>query len=350
MSVIVRKNSDPFRKYWWVILAIFGAIGAWACFPAVSSSGFSGLARNGFFLNGAGGLQPLDQSLAGVGDSGVQAPGGPIADGQSPAGAAGGGSAASGPMLYSPGPGSASAGKSTGSHAALADALSRADLYAGASAAPKTSFSMPQANFGAAGAGMPAGGGGGGFGGSQAGGGAFGAFGMPNSQISLGRARGLPSDLQALSPKGQAAGAMSSLQNAANQGLIAGQMGADAAQSSLASAGFDGGTVGPRIPGGAPNGSGAGAAISPSELTSPGQDFKQLPGAAPPAPVPPQGPSLKQKLLMMGLMMAMTGVMGAMMPGMKGMMGPMMMMQMMPMMMSMFMPSSAGSTGSSGGY
>lgn len=38
MTVKIARNSDPFKKYWWVILLGFGGVGAWICMPLMDSS------------------------------------------------------------------------------------------------------------------------------------------------------------------------------------------------------------------------------------------------------------------------------------------------------------------------
>jgi len=37
MTFTIRKNSDPFKKYWWILLLVFGAIGGWICIPVMDT-------------------------------------------------------------------------------------------------------------------------------------------------------------------------------------------------------------------------------------------------------------------------------------------------------------------------
>jgi len=57
MTVTIRKGSDPFKKFWWVILLAFGAIGGWVCLPLMDSSASSAPAFSG------AGLRTPEQSL-----------------------------------------------------------------------------------------------------------------------------------------------------------------------------------------------------------------------------------------------------------------------------------------------
>jgi hypothetical protein len=33
----VKKDNDPFKKYWWVILLGFAGVGAWVCMPLMDT-------------------------------------------------------------------------------------------------------------------------------------------------------------------------------------------------------------------------------------------------------------------------------------------------------------------------
>ena len=57
-TVAIARGSDPFKKYWWVILLVFGAIGAWICLPLMGSATGSGSVSAQ-----EGGLKSSDQSL-----------------------------------------------------------------------------------------------------------------------------------------------------------------------------------------------------------------------------------------------------------------------------------------------
>jgi len=71
MALIVQRRADPFKKYWWLILLLFGAIGLWISYPALG--GNSGLS----LANAGKGLRPATQSLDPSGNPNG-APGGPV--------------------------------------------------------------------------------------------------------------------------------------------------------------------------------------------------------------------------------------------------------------------------------
>ena len=57
MAITIRRDSDPFRKYWWVILLAFGLIGGWVCLPLIDYQSGSGAPAL------ESGLKSADQSL-----------------------------------------------------------------------------------------------------------------------------------------------------------------------------------------------------------------------------------------------------------------------------------------------
>ncbi len=61
MAVVnIRRDNDPFKKYWWVILAGFGVMALWVCFPAGGGTGSGSVARGGGLKPSEQGLQSLD--------------------------------------------------------------------------------------------------------------------------------------------------------------------------------------------------------------------------------------------------------------------------------------------------
>ena len=70
MVITVRRDNDPFKKYWWVLLLAFGAVGAWLCSPLIGTQGSAGVARES-------GLKSAEQSLDSL-DNPSGAPGGPV--------------------------------------------------------------------------------------------------------------------------------------------------------------------------------------------------------------------------------------------------------------------------------
>lgn len=70
MNISIRRDNDPFKKYWWVLLLAFGGVGAWLCSPLLESSGAVGAVREQ-------GLKSGEQSLDGLGNP-SGAPGGPM--------------------------------------------------------------------------------------------------------------------------------------------------------------------------------------------------------------------------------------------------------------------------------
>lgn len=158
---ITRKGSDPFKKYWWVVLLVFLLMGAWTFFPALGGGG-SALGSNQFFLN-AGALKPLDQSLDVLDASavGASAPGNALGKGAAGAGS-GGGMTDPGSMLYQPlGAGNASASAAPRN---LADALGAISRRPGGARTPAeapgsaASYSIPSATFAPIAGGMGSGG------------------------------------------------------------------------------------------------------------------------------------------------------------------------------------------------
>ncbi len=337
---VTRKGSDPFKKYWWLVLLIFLLMGAWSLFPTLGG-GVAGLDRNRFLLD-AGALKPLDQSLDALNSSpiGASAPGGAL--GGAVKSGAGGGSTDPGAMLYrSPAAGAASAAPAA---APLADALGEISrrpggaMAAAPAAAAASPYSIPSAKF----APIAMGGGGGGSGAGYGAGGSagLGAFGTVNARPGISAAQGMSQDMAALSPKG---GAFSQLKAAAGSGAALAGMTAGSAAKGMSNSNFDGsGGAGVALP--ETSGGGFGATQQGLlSLAAPAPGTAQMTGGAmPPAPMA-SGPSKQKQMLMMLMMAGAMGLMMAATGGSASMIMPMMAMQMMPMMMGMM-------TGPSGGY
>ena len=71
MAIILARQSDPFKKYWWMILLLFGAVGLWVCYPALGGNAGLSIASAG------SGLRPANQSLDPSANPNG-APGGPV--------------------------------------------------------------------------------------------------------------------------------------------------------------------------------------------------------------------------------------------------------------------------------
>ncbi len=72
MTFKIAKNSDPFKKYWWVLLLIFSALGVWISYPSYQSGQ---IANGGAFGRS---LMTVRQSLNSLNGTLDQAPGSPI--------------------------------------------------------------------------------------------------------------------------------------------------------------------------------------------------------------------------------------------------------------------------------
>ena len=191
MMVKFSRNSDPFKKYWWVILIGFALVGAWICLPMVDSGTGSGTVRGEASLG-----RGADQSLDSAANPGG-APGGAVDLSMD---AAGPYKKSNGPVMSSlyQAPEGAAASASTNTLAMakadvkLADALkmvarkSAADAK-GAGDKAAAAFNPAHAAFGAMG-GLP---GGSGSGASSAAAGPNAFFGAGNANVGVKTTQGL---------------------------------------------------------------------------------------------------------------------------------------------------------------
>src|SRR5581483_4545521 len=76
MNIKVQRGSDPFKKYWWVLLVIFAMGGVWVCGPALQGGG--GPVTGGAGGPGEGGLKSADGSSLDASANPSGAPGGAI--------------------------------------------------------------------------------------------------------------------------------------------------------------------------------------------------------------------------------------------------------------------------------
>ncbi|HAM35564.1 MAG TPA: hypothetical protein DEB40_02025 [Elusimicrobia bacterium] len=245
-TVTIKKDNDPFKKYWWAILAAFAAVGGWVCMPLMDSSVGSGVAIR------EGGLKSAEQSLDSVAnpsgapgqavDLAMQGSGAyrkknndePVVSSlyQAPAD-----NAAAGAPL--------SAGGTTASAsfaAALKEVSKKTDPGGWGGAAVHRAFIPPKGNFGGL-SGL-------GSGGSGSSGAALsvGAFGTAKPNTGLIAARGLG----AMEPAtGARSGSIiSSLRAAQAQGAAAANQRSGDAAKAMAAASFDGRGAGSSISGG----------------------------------------------------------------------------------------------------
>ena len=151
MAFVIKQQADPFKKYWWLILLVFGLVGLWVCYPAFNSSSNASLA------GAESGLHPVNQSLDST-QNPNGAPGGPV-DLSMKSFEAYGKKALVDPfasLLFSPPPSapvaSASSSKKSGKKSsqwadALASLASQGQSPAAATAAPVLSAAFPKGNF-----------------------------------------------------------------------------------------------------------------------------------------------------------------------------------------------------------
>ncbi|MBI5240658.1 MAG: hypothetical protein HY926_09310 [Elusimicrobia bacterium] len=241
-TISIKKNNDPFKRYWWVILLGFAGVGAWICMPLMDTPIGAGSVS-------ARSLKSSDQSLDA--QHGM-APGSAYTD-LSMDGAYGrkkDGSAEPASSLYQPpaeaGSGAAAPGAPLTASASFADALKavsrKTDASGWGGAAPQKGFTPPKGNFSAlSGTGGGASGSGANWSGSGPG---MGAFGTKVAQTEMGKTRGLGAGG---SDSGGGKPAMSALKGSASMGQNAlMSKSADAARG-MAGANFDGSRGGSAI-------------------------------------------------------------------------------------------------------
>ncbi len=323
MTVTIRRDNDPFKKYWWVILLAFGLVGGWVCLPLMDTgTGSAPVAE--------GGLKSLDQSLDSIHNP-IGAPGSAVDLSMEGSGAyrkkAGGPVTSS---LYQPPPESAAPAEPAASGGGnLADALkdvsrkTALDPTGWGGARPQRGFSPPKANFGSL-SGLGSGSSSSvssGYGGSSPGSGGLSAFGAPTPKTGIEEARGLGSQEKA--PKA-GAGAMKSLEAASIKAISAAQMPSMDAARAIGGQSFDGSSAGSRIGGG-----GAAALSGPYarldaapvnlKMNNPALEKKEI--APPPAKPVEDEMSQRERIMQMIMMMVVGGVVNGLVGGVLGLAG-----------------------------
>ena len=325
-NITIRRNNDPFKKYWWVLLAIFAVTAGWVCLPLFDTgTGSTAVSRDQ-------GLKSAEQSLDGVSNQ-VGAPGSAVDLAMTGAYARKNSKGGMTSSLYQAPPGAVAAGvplTETGKD--LANALKDIGKRSASAAHDESGwggekaqagFTAPKANFGAlsglgsSGSGSSAassGGGGGGHAGVS-------AFGTPTPKTGFATTQGLSG--QNAAPAKAGSGTLKALQSAASISVNAANKGSLDAARSLSGQNFDGG-------GGA--GSVAGAGASAAALNAGGGVYGSL-DAAPSnlkgndpnlnkkdMPVPPAKPvdtkqSMADQIKLMIVQALVTGICGLAMNG-----------------------------------
>ncbi len=326
----VGAADDPYKKYWWAILAGFVVTGGWLFLPMMDTP--VGSIHVDTSAKPGADAAASDQSLDSV-DNPSGAPGGALdlaMDGAKRKSKSGDEDMAS--MLYQPGPaaGAAAAGKPLGdataasaaSIASLAQQLKDAGKKADASGwteKAQRGFNAPHlAGAGLAGRGAVSGG-------SCASAGGNGAFGLHNANVGFETAHGLQDD-------GADSPGLKALK-AAGGGAAPNLKGSDEALHAGGSAAFDGGkgkTAGSTIGMGTGAMAQAHAALdaAPANLkqNDPKLNSKTLPDP-PSAPPPPSSSNMGQQMAMMLVGALVGGMVGGMAGQMIMMMGTTMMQQ-----------------------
>ncbi len=190
MAMNVRRGNDPFKKYWWLILVVFGFVGLWVCAPAMDASTGGGAARR------EGGLNSGEQSLDAVTNP-AGAPGSVVDLSMGSYKRKNRGEITS--SLYQSAepekaaPGKPVHGSASPSGSTLASALKRAakkDSSGWGGKKARRGFKSPKGSFGGL---SGLGGSGGGSSSASAGGGGTGAFGTRNANVGITQTRGLGS-------------------------------------------------------------------------------------------------------------------------------------------------------------
>ncbi len=187
-TISIKKGSDPFKKYWWVILLGFAGVGAWICMPLMDtpigagSVSTRGLKTGDQSLDAQAGLAPgsaYDLSMTGAygrkKDGGAE----PTSSLYQPPAEAGAGAAAPGAPL------NASASASFAD--ALREVSRKTDASGWGGAKAQKGFTAPKGNFSTL-TGLSGGGGSGATSGGTSG---MGAFGTKTAQTEMGKTRGL---------------------------------------------------------------------------------------------------------------------------------------------------------------
>jgi hypothetical protein len=315
MAFIIKKQADPFKKYWWLILLAFGLVGLWVCYPAFNSSSASvALAEQG--------LHPINQSLDSTRNPNG-APGGPV-DLSMKSFAAYGKKALIDPfasLLFSPpspakAPAAASPSKKSKKQSsqwadALASLAAKGQSGTAVAASPVLSAAFPKGNFSSlsglggsesSNAFAPAGG---------AAGGGLSGFGSHTPKIGISYAHGTSN---AGSPQSNGGGAMGALKNASAQMKSAALASNGTQAGALSSQIFDGGALGTGLiknPKGMSNAVGIGQG-TPMNLKANNPNLNKSKPQAVPA-MPPammQQPSMMQQIMTMLMMSVVGGLAG----------------------------------------
>ena len=265
MPVTIRRNNDPFKKYWWVALLGLGAIGGWICLPLLGGGTGETVTVS------EGSLESTQQSLDSVNNP-SGAPGGAIdlsMDGSGPKKKADAGGMTS--SLYQApeeaAQPAAAAGAVSAPGTAFADALKKVAEKKSASTdasgwgekKPQKGFTAPKVNLGGMsglGGGSSSGGSASASSGGAAAGGKASAFGSSGPKTGETFAKGLgsgPDD----SPKlaGGKSATLNALQGVSNLSVSASKQTSFDASRAMSGTSFDGGLAR------AGGGGGGGAAV-----------------------------------------------------------------------------------------
>ena len=309
MTIAVKKGNDPFKKYWWIILLIFGISGGWVCLPLMESG------VGGTTLRSEKGLKTMDQNLDAEGNP-QGAPGG-VADLSMPGAKKKGEAAEQMSSLYQAAPESAAPGAPLAAGAsgsasfaedlkAVSGKKSGEDSGWGGDKAQK-GFTQPKGNFSSL-SGLGSGGASSGSGSSS-----VGAFGAPNASVGWAQAKGLSGDAGSQQSKGGNQ-MMRALRTANSQGLSAtSQRGMDFSKS-VAGSSFDGSQVksGGTSIGGDKGQGGAYAALdaAPINLKPNNPNANKKDNAIVPKPVPTPKTDMAETIMNLVVTTVVGGVVG----------------------------------------
>ncbi|HVA67341.1 MAG TPA: hypothetical protein VNK24_10530 [Elusimicrobiota bacterium] len=321
MTIKFSKNSDPFKKYWWVLLLIFSAVGVWISYPSYQSG--QGMDASAFGRN----LMTVRQSLNSLnnpaGAGGAGAPGAPVGglamNGQGQGAYTKEGGAAMDGLFPHPAAAKAAAAKPrtfADDLSAIAGMSGRGGAGGLSGAAASAAIPVESPSLGS---GFSNGSGTGGDGGSSASyspppilGSASGSFSEGQTKTGLQNA----SDLSgANAPAG--GGALGALKSAAQSAVQSANEASNAAAASGLSNNFDGarasGQIGAMAGGGqSDSGVGIGGGGVPMSLKQNPKDL-MIKKITPPAPMPvaPNSGNAMMQMMMMMLPMLMMGMMSA---------------------------------------
>lgn len=324
-GIKIARGTDPFKKYWWVILVAFAAVGGWICLPVLDSPSTGSSSSGGGFQEG--GLKTADQSLdSSDNPNGAQ---GSALDMPGAKAKAGGQSMASSLYQAPDGPVVAASTAIAPAGTTFADALkditrassAKAAVAASASKggwteAAQRGFTAPKANFGSM---SGFGGGSGSSAGLSAAGGAAGSnsagsFGShgPNTGVSL--ASGLKGDDKG--EPGSPKAVMHSLENARSASIAAAGAGSNDTARGSSGSSFDGNAGAAKVIGGGAAIAGTGGVYgsldsAPMNLKANDPNLNQSKLTPPPTPVamPAQQDQMKQFLMQIIMGIAMAGIM-----------------------------------------